>query len=56
MKSRQSPDGIINATHQQIADDLFASREAISRLLKQLEREGRIVLGRNAIQFIQENK
>ncbi len=40
---------IIYATHQDIAYDLNASREAVSRLLKVLEREGRVVLGRNEI-------
>ena len=39
----------INTTHQQIAYDLHASREAISRLLKQLEKLGKIELGRNKI-------
>lgn len=36
-------------THQQIADDLNVSREAVSRLLKKLERNGAISLGRNLI-------
>ncbi len=39
----------INATHQEIAYDLNASREAISRLLKQLEKEDFLKLGRNKI-------
>lgn len=40
---------VLNATHQNIAYDLNSSREVISRLLKQLEKEGRISLGRNKI-------
>jgi CRP/FNR family transcriptional regulator len=52
MKSRQNPAGLINATHQEIAHDLFASREAISRLLKKLEQDGKISLGRNAIHIL----
>ena len=36
-------------THQQIAGDLNVSREAVSRLLKKLERNGMITLGRNLI-------
>jgi CRP/FNR family transcriptional regulator len=43
---------ILHTTHQQIADDLNASREAISRLLKQLENEQRVILGRNKIEMI----
>lgn len=39
----------IQTTHQQIAWDLHASREAISRLLKQLEKMGKLTLGRNKI-------
>ncbi len=52
MKSRQNANGVINVTHQEIASDLFASREAVSRLLKKLEQDGRISLGRNAIQIL----
>lgn len=40
----------IQATHQEIANDLNASREAISRLLKKLENLGKVKLGRNEIQ------
>lgn len=39
----------LNATHQEIAYDLNASREAVSRLLKQLEHDGYVNLGRNKI-------
>ena len=39
-------------THQQIAQDLNASREAISRLLKQLEHKKHIKLGRNRIELL----
>ncbi len=39
----------IVTTHQQIADELGTSREVVSRLLKQLEREGRTQLSRNKI-------
>lgn len=41
----------IAVTHQEIAYDLNASREAVSRLLKQLERDGRVKLGRNRIEL-----
>ena len=43
---------IFNITHQDIAYDLNASREAISRLLKQLEKNGEVKLGRNQIQLM----
>lgn len=52
MKSRQNVSGTVSATHQEIANDLFASREAISRLLKKLEQDGKIILGRNSIQVL----
>ncbi len=40
-------------THQQIADDLNSSREVISRLLKNMEKNKRVVLHRNSIEWIQ---
>ncbi|NJB86414.1 CRP/FNR family transcriptional regulator [Lewinella marina] len=48
------PDATIQATHQEIADDLNVSREAISRLLKTLEKRGSIELGRNRIRLLDE--
>jgi CRP/FNR family transcriptional regulator len=39
----------IHHTHQQIAEDLHSSRVVISRLLKQLEIKGVIILKRNKI-------
>ncbi len=50
-KAQATHSKVINATHQDIAYDLNASREAISRLLKQLENEGRLKLGRNKIEL-----
>ena len=46
----------IQATHQQIADDLASSREVISRLLKKLERKGLISVGRGTIIVNDNNK
>ena len=43
-------------THQEIAHDLNASREAISRLLKRLEVIGKVKLHRNNIELLQENQ
>lgn len=45
----KSGDGMLSATHQKIANDLGSSREVISRLLKELERQGDVELGRNEI-------
>ncbi|WP_400077174.1 Crp/Fnr family transcriptional regulator [Winogradskyella sp. R77965] len=39
----------LEITHQEIAQDLHTSRVVISRLLKQLEKEKKIELGRNKI-------
>jgi CRP/FNR family transcriptional regulator len=42
----------LNLTHQQIAEDLNSSREVISRLLKKMEKNGQLELGRNAIEWL----
>lgn len=42
----------LEVTHQEIAEDLNTSRVVVSRLLKQLEREQKIKLGRNKITII----
>lgn len=42
----------LHVKHQEIADDLNTSRVVISRLLKKLERSGKIKLGRNKIRII----
>jgi len=47
IKITESP--VLLATHQQIADELGTAREVVSRLLKQLERDGKITLSRNKI-------
>ena len=39
----------IAITHQQLADEMGTSREAVSRILKQLENSNLIKLGRNKI-------
>lgn len=51
-KSNVSHDQIIQTTHQEIADNLNSTREVISRILKILEKNGRIKLGRNKIQLV----
>ena len=42
----------LTLTHQQIADDLNSSREVISRLLKKMEKNSRLTLARNAIEWL----
>lgn len=42
----------LSMTHQQIADELGTAREVVSRLLKQLERDRRLSLGRNKIKIL----
>jgi CRP/FNR family transcriptional regulator len=42
----------IETTHQEIANDLHTSRVVVSRLIKQLENEGMVKLGRNHIEVI----
>ena len=53
LKKRVAATGnrVINASHQDIATDLNVTREAVSRLLKNLEREGIVKLGRNQLLF-----
>ena len=48
-KSRISENRIIHSTHQEIAYELHTSRVVISRLLKKLEKLGKIKLHRNHI-------
>lgn len=51
-KVRATSSTTIKSTHQQIAFDLNSTREVISRLLKQLEKMGRIQLMRNQIKIL----
>lgn len=51
-KTKAQNSNLIHTTHQSIAHDLNASREAVSRLLKQLEKMGAVRLGRNEIEVL----
>ena len=51
-KAQKNTDRVIHATHQEIASELHSSREVISRLLKRLENESIVKLGRNKIEWI----
>jgi len=42
----------LNITHLEIATDLNSSRVVISRLLKKMEKDGLLLLGRNTIQIL----
>jgi CRP/FNR family transcriptional regulator, anaerobic regulatory protein len=51
-KTRLSGSTLINLSHQQIADELATSRVVISRLLKKLENDKKILLFRNQIKVL----
>ena len=51
-KQRLSGSSIIKASHYLIADELATSRVVISRLLKQLENDGKLILYRNEIKLL----
>jgi CRP/FNR family transcriptional regulator len=51
-KAKVINDDSIYTTHQNIAYDLHTSRVVVSRLLKKLEREGKIAMHRNHIKVI----
>ncbi|MEK6154519.1 Crp/Fnr family transcriptional regulator [Flavobacteriaceae bacterium 3-367] len=52
-KAKVTHDDHIRTTHQEIAYDLHTSRVVVSRLLKKLEREGKIALHRNQIKVLE---
>jgi CRP/FNR family transcriptional regulator len=51
-KQRLSGSSSLKVSHYQIAEELATSRVVISRLLKQLENDGRILLYRNEIKVL----
>jgi CRP/FNR family transcriptional regulator, anaerobic regulatory protein len=51
-KSKISGSSLVNLTHQQVADELGTNRVVISRLLKKLETDGRLLLYRNQIKLL----
>ena len=51
-RQKISGSSIVKASHQQIADDLATSRVVISRLLKHLENEKKLILYRNEIKLL----
>lgn len=51
-KSRLTGSAVLNLSHTDIANDLASSREVVSRLLKKLELDGRLLLYRNQIKLL----
>jgi len=51
-KSKTTGSSLLNVSHEQIANDLASSREVISRLLKKLENDKKILLYRNQIKLL----
>jgi CRP/FNR family transcriptional regulator len=51
-KAMVNHNDLIHTTHKEIADDLHTSRVVVSRLLKGLEKDGKIELHRNQIRVI----
>jgi CRP/FNR family transcriptional regulator len=50
--TEKSADGVLETTHQKIANDLGTSREVVSRLLKDFERRKEVRLSRNSITLL----
>jgi CRP/FNR family transcriptional regulator len=53
-KSKTTGSSVINLTHQQIGDDLGTSRVVVSRLLKKLETDNKLLLYYNQIKLLSE--
>lgn len=53
-KSKITGSSLINLTHQQIGDELGTNRVVVSRLLKKLETEKKLLLYRNQIKLLRE--
>jgi len=51
-KKRLSGSSVIKVSHNLIAEELATSRVVISRLLKQLENDGKVILYRNEIKLL----
>ena len=50
--ARKNKNDVLNITHQELARELGSSREVISRLLKGIEKQGCIKLGRGVIHIL----
>ncbi|MBE0650284.1 MAG: Crp/Fnr family transcriptional regulator [Bacteroidales bacterium] len=52
LKKLQTRNYVVKATHQELADQLATAREVVSRLLKQLEKDKKIINHRGYIEII----
>ncbi|MEI6817092.1 MAG: Crp/Fnr family transcriptional regulator [Bacteroidota bacterium] len=52
LKAEHAQNKTIQVTHEQLANDLGTARVVVSRLLKQMEDEGFLKLGRNKIELV----
>lgn len=53
-KSKITSSSLVNLSHQQIADELGANRVVISRILKKLETDKKLLLYRNQIKLLKD--
>lgn len=53
-KARASGSSLVNLSHEQVATELATARVVVSRLLKKLERDGKVLLYRNQIKVLGE--
>jgi len=51
-KSKVTGSNLINLSHEQIAREMASSREVISRLLKKLENDRKVILYRNQVKLL----
>ncbi len=51
-KSKATGSSVINLSHEQIATEMASSREVISRLLKKLENDNKVLLYRNQVKLL----
>lgn len=51
-KSQLSNSKVFFLTHEELANDLSTSREVISRVLKQLEKNGKVKMSRNRLELL----
>ena len=56
LANNTNDENCINTTHQQIADELGTAREVVTRLLKDLEADGKIELKRGLIRILDKEK
>jgi len=53
-KSKITNSTLINLTHQQISEDLGTNRVVVSRILKNLENQKKVLLYRNQIKLLRD--